>query len=608
MNGKFECVHPEGDPWHCEKAHDFSKGFHVFAVEWGPTAIRWYVDGNLYWTRTLGKDNVTFIPSQPLYIILNTAIQPAIWNKGAGEEGSYPVEHTIDYVRVWERQLKADDADARWTPNTLRDYGYFWGRSLHDHGGSWPELPTLAGHSTTAIVMNGGANATAMARADIVAIKQLRAMNMTAILGTPGNVLTVGQQHMQPQFEARWAEYWSLVQPYAGSIRAFYPYDEPTQAEIGSGNYTACCKLLKTSAPSVPILAIMTPSEVLGLEAGVFELPAEVDIIGFDNYCCWAEKECEELGKCCWKNRTMPHNLRVVADYAAKRGGTMVVVPDAEHNVPYTAGCGKAGQPPCVVNNATQHFKIRIDLKYYEWCAAEKLCVAMLPFLWNTVHTSKYEIIGAAQQPLLLQALTRLGSSIKGHQVPVQGVPSKTDDTAPAAAADEALWIGSKARDDPTQMHAVPKVVPTDLGTTPNCSGVFPPQCCPGWGFRAMGGFPRLPWQGSWSMRHATVAYFLGTATGMDPPKELAAEAELGLVGIGKYSLQDGTSALYAEKSKNVLVFDPIWPLAELLIAVCPVSVGNLCGRLATEQYPNQFQAPGRSREGTGRCAEGCAP
>jgi beta-glucanase (GH16 family) len=103
MNGKFECTHPEGDPWHCEKAHDFSKGFHVFAVEWEPTAIRWYVDAALYWTRTLGVDNVSFIPSQPLYIILNTAIQPAIWNKGAGEEGSYPVEHTVDYVRVWER-------------------------------------------------------------------------------------------------------------------------------------------------------------------------------------------------------------------------------------------------------------------------------------------------------------------------------------------------------------------------------------------------------------------------------------------------------------------------------------------------------------------------
>ena len=127
-NGQFECTHPDGDRYRCEKAHDFSKGFHVFAVEWEATSIRWFVDDKLYWTRTLGVDHVSFIPSQPLYIILNTAIQPAIvsnannqrpwmqyhgpkpcplalmqWNHGAGTVGTYPVEHLIDYVRVWEQ-------------------------------------------------------------------------------------------------------------------------------------------------------------------------------------------------------------------------------------------------------------------------------------------------------------------------------------------------------------------------------------------------------------------------------------------------------------------------------------------------------------------------
>jgi hypothetical protein len=42
--------------------------------------------------------------------------------------------------------------------------------------------------------------------------------------------------------------------------------------------------------------------------------------------------------------------------------------------------------------------------------------VAMLPFLWNTVHTSKYEIIGAAQQPILLQKLTEIGTWIKRNR------------------------------------------------------------------------------------------------------------------------------------------------------------------------------------------------
>ena len=78
--------------------------------------------------------------------------------------------------------------------NSLADFGYYWGRSVYDDqwgAADWPELAAFAGHSTTTVVMNGGANATAMALADIVAIRQLRAKNLTAILGTPGNVLTV---------------------------------------------------------------------------------------------------------------------------------------------------------------------------------------------------------------------------------------------------------------------------------------------------------------------------------------------------------------------------------------------------------------------------------
>ena len=313
------------------------------------------------------------------------------------------------------------------TSNSLVDYGYFWSRSIYDDNpafpaGGWPELAKFANHSTTAIVMNGGPNATAMALADILAIQKLRARNMTAILGTPGNVLTIAQQSMQPGYEQRWAEYWALVKPHSSSVLAFYPFDEPTAAELA--HYTTCVKLIRATAAvdpagrPIPIAAVVTPSSVQGIEVGVFELPPEVDWLGFDNYGCWAEEECEQLGKCCWKNRTMPHNLGVLAAYAKKRGGKVVVVPDAEHNVAYSTGCGtKKGQPKCACPIAEQQFKASIDQKYYDWCTAEPSCVAMLPFLWNTVRTSKYEIIGAVDQHVLLEKLTELGSKIKYREV-----------------------------------------------------------------------------------------------------------------------------------------------------------------------------------------------
>ena len=129
--------------------------------------------------------------------------------------------------------------------------------------------------------MNGGPNASAMAAADIAAITELRAKNMTAILGTPGNVLTFGQQKMQPGYTQRWQEYWRLVQPHAAGILALYPFDEPTAAQMEI--YSVCVKLIKASAPTIPIAAVVTPSSVLGIEFGGYALPPEVDWIGFDN-------------------------------------------------------------------------------------------------------------------------------------------------------------------------------------------------------------------------------------------------------------------------------------------------------------------------------------
>ena len=41
-----------------------------------PREIRWYVNDQQYHKRTLGVEGVSFIPFQPNYIILNTAIQP----------------------------------------------------------------------------------------------------------------------------------------------------------------------------------------------------------------------------------------------------------------------------------------------------------------------------------------------------------------------------------------------------------------------------------------------------------------------------------------------------------------------------------------------------
>ncbi len=75
---------------------DFSKDFHVFAVEWEPNEIRWYVDGKL---RFSTNEN---IPHVPMRIILNTAVG-GDWPGYPTKKTIFPQYHDIDYVRVYAK-------------------------------------------------------------------------------------------------------------------------------------------------------------------------------------------------------------------------------------------------------------------------------------------------------------------------------------------------------------------------------------------------------------------------------------------------------------------------------------------------------------------------
>ena len=76
---------------------DFTKEFHVFALEWEPDAIRWYVDGELLHTSVNG------VPHTPHYLILNTAVGGG-WPGNPDSTTVFPQFHDIDWVRVYQRE------------------------------------------------------------------------------------------------------------------------------------------------------------------------------------------------------------------------------------------------------------------------------------------------------------------------------------------------------------------------------------------------------------------------------------------------------------------------------------------------------------------------
>lgn len=80
----------------------FSDAFHVYAVEWDPNQIRWYVDGNLYETRTPSDlpAGSAWAFDRPFFLILNLAVGGS-WPGGPDSTTVFPQRMLVDYVRVY---------------------------------------------------------------------------------------------------------------------------------------------------------------------------------------------------------------------------------------------------------------------------------------------------------------------------------------------------------------------------------------------------------------------------------------------------------------------------------------------------------------------------
>jgi len=96
--------HGIGAPFSLPADQRFADDFHVFAVEWDPKAIRFYVDDHLYETRTpsdLPKDT-KWVFDHPFFILLNVAVG-GNWPGNPDATSVFPQTMLVDYVRVYRR-------------------------------------------------------------------------------------------------------------------------------------------------------------------------------------------------------------------------------------------------------------------------------------------------------------------------------------------------------------------------------------------------------------------------------------------------------------------------------------------------------------------------
>ena len=80
----------------------YADDFHVFAVEWETNRIRWYMDGQLYFTATPASlpNGATWVFTQPQFILLNVAVG-GDWPGPPNGSTTFPQRMTVDYVRVY---------------------------------------------------------------------------------------------------------------------------------------------------------------------------------------------------------------------------------------------------------------------------------------------------------------------------------------------------------------------------------------------------------------------------------------------------------------------------------------------------------------------------
>ena len=93
-----------GGPFEFRNKRKFADDFHVFAVEWEPEKIRWYVDDVLYETRTPTDlpNGTHWVYDHSFFVILNLAIGGA-WPGSPNKDAVFPKTMLVDYVRVYER-------------------------------------------------------------------------------------------------------------------------------------------------------------------------------------------------------------------------------------------------------------------------------------------------------------------------------------------------------------------------------------------------------------------------------------------------------------------------------------------------------------------------
>ncbi len=89
-----------------DAASKLSDDFHVYALEWEPGVMRFYVDSTLFEshkTADFAASSSWVFDQQPMFLIMNVAVG-GLWPGSPDSTTAFPQQMLVDYVRVYKRQ------------------------------------------------------------------------------------------------------------------------------------------------------------------------------------------------------------------------------------------------------------------------------------------------------------------------------------------------------------------------------------------------------------------------------------------------------------------------------------------------------------------------
>ncbi len=86
--------------------------FHIFALEWHPDRLDFFVDGQKFHTYSKGPTYEIWPFDQPFFLVLNLAVGGGWGGKYGVEETAWPQRFEIDYVRVFQH-AKSENKSSR---------------------------------------------------------------------------------------------------------------------------------------------------------------------------------------------------------------------------------------------------------------------------------------------------------------------------------------------------------------------------------------------------------------------------------------------------------------------------------------------------------------